>query len=602
MLTEFSDPEEGLLQYLSGGDSSYDELEEEEEQDIVGIVSSEEFIELINASEEELATELENANIPPTMLEKASVPVPETAVSENAHETIVPADQTSNDEIDKGIDTLIREARRSARVPKPNRLPDFIYSVVENTPMEILNGLLEDAKVQGEEGKRAAAKLELTKLLKEYKCKCIRPVKFDRGKMKEIIRGKMFVKEKRDSSDNFKINKGRYVARGDLRKNKPMLPQQTFSPTTAYPTVVATLNIALSRNYAHMSGDFECAYLNADFEKDEIHMRLEPNMAEMAVEIDAAYKEFIEEDGALYVVIEKALYGLQESARLWYQVLCKSLIDDGFKRSNYDHACFFKKNGDDLVIVLVYVDDLLMVGPKDEVLHVKEYLGNHFKFNTSELSPKSIDYVGVKIEYDGKEHVFKLSQPSMVSKVICRSGENFRSSLLLKVCYRETEAESVKSEDVTTYRSQVMELNYLSKTRPDIKVALGYLATRMQEPSIGDFAKLQRLKGYILDTKDFCMRIKPTGAIQVYASSDASFGTFQDGKSNSGIVITVGYPNAPILAKSTKQKSVANSSTSAELIAFSTTLEEVLWTMELLTEMGFKQETVEIEHRTTSRR
>jgi len=50
-----------------------------------------------------------------------------------------------------------------------------------------------------------------------------------------------------------------------------------------------------------------------------------------------------------------------------------------------------------------------------------------------------------------------------------------------------------------------------------------------------------------------------------------------------------------VLAKTTKQKTVANSSTAAELIAFSSTLEEVLWFVELLNELGFKQETVEIE-------
>jgi hypothetical protein len=53
--------------------------------------------------------------------------------------------------------------------------------------------------------------------------------------------------------------------------------------------------------------------------------------------------------------------------------------------------------------------------------------------------------------------------------------------------------------------------------------------------------------------------------------------------------VTVGHPNAPIIGKSSKQKSVANSSTAAELIAFSTTLEEVMWLKHLLEEFGFNQ-------------
>jgi hypothetical protein len=122
----------------------------------------------------------------------------------------------------------------------------------------------------------------------------------------------------------------------------------------------------------------------------------------------------------------------------------------------------------------------------------------------------------------------------------------------------------------------------------------------MQEPTNGDYKKLQRVQQYIKGTGDFTLRLKPVDTVQVYASADASFGTFKDGKSNSGIAITVGFPNAPVIAKTSKQKSVANSSTAAELIAFSTTLEEVLWITELLKELRFKQETVVIEQDNSS--
>jgi hypothetical protein len=65
--------------------------------------------------------------------------------------------------------------------------------------------------------------------------------------------------------------------------------------------------------------------------------------------------------------------------------------------------------------------------------------------------------------------------------------------------------------------------------------------------------KMRRLQQYIKRTKDLRLRIKPTENIQVYASAEASFGPFKDGKSNTGLVLTVGFPNAPTLAKSSKQ-------------------------------------------------
>jgi len=46
------------------------------------------------------------------------------------------------------------------------------------------------------------------------------------------------------------------------------------------------------------------------------------------------------------------------------------------------------------------------------------------------------------------------------------------------------DADTTKLEDVTRFRSKLMEINYLAKTRPDLKVALGFLATRMQDPIV----------------------------------------------------------------------------------------------------------------------
>jgi hypothetical protein len=435
--------------------------------------------------------------------------------------------ESPSDTEDSGI-------RRSTRVPRPNRLPGFIYALRKNVLGEVkveeteepswrriehIHGLVEEAAIQGEQGKRAAAKIELERVWKKYGA--IEPVTIDRKQAKEIIKGKLFVVEKKG-----------------------------------------------------------------------IYMKLEPYVADIMVEMDPTVQEYLEEDGSMHVRIVKALYGLQESAKLWYVTLGKTLCSIGFQRSNYDHALYYKRVGAELVVILVYVDDMILAGEEQQVLQVKEQLVKVYAITSSELSPKEFDYVGIKVQYDGEDHAFLLSQPGMIHKVT--NGITDQAELPCDVkLYQELDGSKLKN--VTEYRSKLMELSYLAKTRPDIKVALGYLATKMQEPTIGDEAKLQRVKKYINGTKDFTLRIKSVDTIQVYASADASFGPFMDGKSNTGLAISVGFPNAPVIVKTTKQKTVANSSTAAELIAFSTTLEEVLWIVELLNELGFKQEPVEIE-------
>jgi hypothetical protein len=297
-------------------------------------------------------------------------------------------------------------------------------------------------------------------------------------------------------------------------------------------------------------------------------------------------------DGSMHVQIVKALYGLQESAKLWYNTLGLALVNMGFKRSNHDHALYFKESTKGFVFILVYVDDMLVAGDKDDVVSTKKSLEQEYAMQSSGLSPKSFDYVGVRVEYSEEEHAFRVSQPGMVKEI---TADVTTTEVLPCDVKLHQEIDDTLFKDVTKFRSELMKISYITKTRPDIKVAVGYLSTKMQSPTNGDWQKLLRVKKYLNGTKELKTRIKPMDEIQVYASADASFGPFKDGKSNTGCVITVGTPNAPVIAKSSKQKSVANSSTAAELTAFSTTLEEVLWLVELLNELDFSQGPVTVE-------
>ena len=61
--------------------------------------------------------------------------------------------------------------------------------------------------------------------------------------------------------------------------------------------------------------------------------------------------------------LKKRLYGLKQDPRLWYQK-CDSLITNhGYHKTHVDHCVFVKKfDGGDFLILLLYVDDMLIVG------------------------------------------------------------------------------------------------------------------------------------------------------------------------------------------------------------------------------------------------
>ena len=60
--------------------------------------------------------------------------------------------------------------------------------------------------------------------------------------------------------------------------------------------------------------------------------------------------------------MKKALYGLKQAPRAWYSRIEGYFLKCGFKKCNYEHTLFIKKEGDKLLMVCVYVDDLVFTG------------------------------------------------------------------------------------------------------------------------------------------------------------------------------------------------------------------------------------------------
>ncbi|GKE72396.1 putative ribonuclease H-like domain-containing protein, partial [Tanacetum coccineum] len=54
--------------------------------------------------------------------------------------------------------------------------------------------------------------------------------------------------------------------------------------------------------------------------------------------------------------VEKALYGLHQAPRAWYETLSTYLIENGFKRVTIDKTLFINKDKGDILLVQVYVD------------------------------------------------------------------------------------------------------------------------------------------------------------------------------------------------------------------------------------------------------
>ena len=68
-------------------------------------------------------------------------------------------------------------------------------------------------------------------------------------------------------------------------------------------------------------------------------------------------------------VLKKTLYGLKQSPRIWYYRLHQFLINKGYKRLKSDQNLYTRHDGNHILILVVYVDNILIISIAIE--HIK---------------------------------------------------------------------------------------------------------------------------------------------------------------------------------------------------------------------------------------
>ena len=60
--------------------------------------------------------------------------------------------------------------------------------------------------------------------------------------------------------------------------------------------------------------------------------------------------------------LHKALYGLKQAPHAWYLKFSTYIQQMGFIRCPYDQSLFYRIQGSDILLLLIYVDDILLTG------------------------------------------------------------------------------------------------------------------------------------------------------------------------------------------------------------------------------------------------
>ena len=234
---------------------------------------------------------------------------------------------------------------------------------------------------------------------------------FKEGSIKNIIPSSLFLKLKSDLT----TLKARLVVHGD-RQILSELFGSNSSPTININVLLTALSLAAKEGYDFESVDVTAAYLNAPLTEPE-HMRLSADLSKILVEAVPSRSMYLDKNGTIVVRLKKALYGLKNSGKLWYQELNNFMSENHFERSNIDKCLYTRRDGDKVTHALVYVDDILLIG-NDKAFRtsIKRKLSNRFKRITQQTE-NDIVFLGMHIQKT-KTGDITVDQHAMINEFI----------------------------------------------------------------------------------------------------------------------------------------------------------------------------------------
>jgi hypothetical protein len=78
-------------------------------------------------------------------------------------------------------------------------------------------------------------------------------------------------------------------------------------------------------------------------------------------------------------ILKKALYGLKQAPRAWYGRINNFMLSLCFTKSSADPNLYIKVEEGEPMILLLYVDDLFLIGAEDLITECKRKLAIEFK-------------------------------------------------------------------------------------------------------------------------------------------------------------------------------------------------------------------------------
>lgn len=370
--------------------------------------------------------------------------------------------------------------------------------------------------------------------------------------------------------------KARLVAKG-YSQQEGLDYHDTFSPVAKMVTVRSVIAFAVSKAWNLYQIDVYSAFLQGDLD-EEVYM-----------EVPEGFRRLGE---TKVCKLLKSLYGLKHASRQWNLKLTTALLDVGFNQSAHDYSLCTLKKGPDIVIILVYVDDLLITGSNTQLItEAKDTL--HQQFKLKDLGELKY-FLGIEVLRSSKGVV--LNQRRYVSELIADIGltgakpaptpqeSNLRLTSVEHDLLTGHTGDTVL-HDVAPYLRLIGKLLYITITRPDISYAIQTLSQFMQTPKKSHWEAAIRVVRYLKGTigQGVWLLAEPTSTLTCWCDSDWA-ACPNTRRSITEYVIKFG--ESLVSWKSKKQQTISRSLAEAEYRNMTSAISVVTWLLGLFTELG----------------
>ncbi|XP_019158353.1 PREDICTED: uncharacterized protein LOC109155079 [Ipomoea nil] len=280
--------------------------------------------------------------------------------------------------------------------------------------------------------------------------------------------------------------------------------------------------------------------------------------------------------------LQRSLYGLKQAPRAWFNRLHEFLLQTGFVASKTDVSLFHYTAGTSRVFLLVYVDDIIMMGDDSALVDsLLQRLATTFK-----IRDLGVPTFFLGIETLSTPEGILLSQRRYIRDILNRAGMSDCKPLATPASVTQAVSQSTDPFDnPTQYQRLAGALQYLTITRPNLSYSVNRLCQFMHAPTDEHWGLLKRVLRYIRGTMDYGLRLSPSLSTDIHAFSDSDWaGCPVDRKSTSGYAVFIGSNLVSWVSR--KQRTVARSSTEAEYKGLADVCAEVTWVVSLLRELG----------------